>query len=107
VSKSRKVPSGDHATPLAFELARKLTGFASPPADGTTETLVKPRVPALKNAIHLPSGDQAIGCPTETGSVMMPLASERSCFDARSTTRSSVPPRTNAIDLPSGEKRGP
>src|SRR5689334_16407898 len=102
-----KVPSGDHETPVAFELARKLIGRASPPAAGTMETLVNPRAPALKKAIHLLSGDHAMGWPTETGSAMIPFASERSFFASRSRTRSSAPPRTKAIDLPSGEKRGP
>src|SRR3954470_13720974 len=41
LSNNRNVPSGAQATPVAFALARKLTGLASPPADGTTETLVE------------------------------------------------------------------
>ena len=106
VSNRRNVPSGDQATLLALPLARKLAWRGSPPAAATIATLVKPRVPEVKNASHLPSGDHASGRPTCSGSAISPFASDRSFFVSTSSTRSSVPPRTNAIAFPSGEKRG-
>ena len=59
VSNSRYLPSGDQAMmSLLVPLPRKLTGRASPPATGATQTLRKARRSVTMNASHRESGDQ-------------------------------------------------
>jgi hypothetical protein len=59
VSNSRYLPSGDQATSPPSPLARKLTGWACPPAAGATQMLRNDRRSVTPKASQRESGDQA------------------------------------------------
>ena len=105
VAKSRNVPSGLHAIESANALARNVAGRITPPATGTSSTLVNRLAPIANSAIQRPSGDQT-GVGVSMVSAKIPLATTRSVPAARSITCSSLRLRRNASCLPSGENTG-